>query len=313
MPIRYMTIEEINRAAANPLRFIQDSEAEYDALLVEAAQRILTVSEEKPIVLLSGPSGSGKTTSALRIEALLDGWGHECHTLSMDNYYYRDESLVIPVDDEGQPDLETPLIVDSALLREHIQGLIRGETVHIPSFDFVAQQRRPERTPMRRGPGEIIVIEGIHALNPEVVGADAHSWGTGVYVSVRTRIKDPNGFVLHPSKVRLLRRLMRDRRGRGQSFEDTVTRFRSVNRGERLYIMPHKHHADISIDTFCPYELSVYRDILLEGLFAMDPEFMEDMDVSDMAPMLRQVAPMAMEGIKREALIREFIGGGMVE
>ena len=309
--LKYITVGEINQAAKNPAEFIRACELKYSRMIEDAAKNILESSSHKPIILLSGPSGSGKTTTAMRIEALLDSWGHDTHTISLDNYYYRDENLELPTDDEGQIDLESPLIIDNVLLRRHMEMLIEGKTVNVPHFDFVNQRRSERFTPVTRNNGEIIVIEGIHALNPDVVG-DAHSWGTGVYVSVRTRLRDENGFVLHPSKVRLLRRLMRDQRGRGQTYIDTISRLRSVNRGERMYIMPNKIHADISLDTFCPYELGVYRDILLPGLLSVDPEFMEDSDVSDLAPMLRQLETMPMDGIPREALVREFIGGGLV-
>jgi uridine kinase len=307
-----MEIADINLAARSPEVFIRHCEGHYAHVLENAARRILAGSADKPIVLLSGPSGSGKTTTALRIARLLQSWGHGTHALSMDNYFFRDPDTPVPLDDEGHPDYETPAIMDSALIQAHLAALSRGEEIGVPRFDCVGQRRAGDTTPMRRGPGEIIIVEGLHALNPAVVGA-ARDLATTLYVSVRTRVKDPNGFVLHPSKVRLMRRLMRDRRGRGQSFEETVRRVRSVNRGERLYIMPYKDRADIAIDSFCPYELPVYRDILLPGLLLMDPEFMEDCDVSDMAPMLRQITPMAMEGIAQEALIREFIGGGLVE
>jgi uridine kinase len=310
--LHYMEIADMNLAARSPEVFIRHCEGHYAHVLENAARKILAGSADKPIVLLSGPSGSGKTTTAVRIARLLQSWGHGTHALSMDNYYFRDPAVPMPIDDEGNPDYESPVIVDSALVQQHLAALSRGDAIAVPRFDFVAQRRAEETAPMRRLPGEIVVVEGIHALNPAVVG-DVHNLATTLYVSVRTRVKDANGFVLHPSKVRLMRRLMRDRRGRGQSFEETVARVRSVNRGERLYIMPYKDNADIAIDSFCPYELPVYRDILLPGLLLMDPEFMEDCDVSDMAPMLRQIAPIGMEGISREALIREFIGGGLVE
>lgn len=309
--LRYVGINEINSLGRNPLQFKEQCEAEYEFMLQNTVRDILAAAHERPIVLVSGPSGSGKTTTALRLEAMLEKAGRPCHALSMDNYYFRPKDSSVPLDDEGRPDLESPAILDSGLLREHIKALMSGGTVDVPKFDFVAQRRADEYVSLTRGKDELIVVEGIHALNPEVVGVDAQRWCTGIYVSVRTRVKDANGFVLHPSKVRLLRRLMRDRRGRGQSFEDTISRLRSVNRGERLYIMPHKDRANISLDTFCPYELSVYRALLLDGLLGMDPEFMEDFDVSDVAPILRQFAPMDEEGIRKEALIREFIGGGL--
>ncbi len=181
----------------------------------------------------------------------------------------------------------------------------------VPKFDFEKQRRSDHQTLLHCKPGELVVLEGIHALNPEVVGPPIHAFSTGVYVSARTRIKDPNGYILHPSKVRLMRRLLRDERTRGQSFTETVERMRSVERGERLYILPNKHHANIELDTFCFYEASIYRDALLAGLKKVDQTLLEDSGVADIVPMLQQMSSMPADGVPREALVREFIGAGL--
>lgn len=308
----HRSIDDINKLAENPAEFIKKSDEAYDLMIYDAAKKILETSIEKPIVLLSGPSGSGKTTTALRIEALLESWGHKTHTLSMDNYYYRRADGVMPLDEEGNVDYESPLCLDEELLRSHLQTLKVYGSIDVPSFDFQNQCRTPDTTRLDMESGDIVVVEGIHALNPNVVG-DVHDGAIGIYISVRTRVHTDRGFILHPSKVRLLRRLMRDQRGRGQSFEDTISRLRSVSRGERLYIMPVKHNADISMDTFCPYELCVLKDLLLGGLEKVDPEFMFDNDIYDVVPFLRQVTPLKPDGIGKEALLREFIGGGLLD
>jgi uridine kinase len=161
--------------------------------------------------------------------------------------------------------------------------------------------------PFHRKPGERVIMEGIHALNPEVVGA-AHGMSTKIYISVRTRVQDSAGYVLHPSRIRVMRRLLRDKRHRGQSFSDTIDRLRSVNRGERLYILPNKHYADIQLDTFVPYELAVYRNDILAGMAEVDRTFAEDRDVEDLVPMLRQISPIDPALVPKNALIQEFIG-----
>ena len=307
--MQYYSIEELNARAATPGEFIDDCERAYDAKILEAARHILSAAADKPLVLLSGPSGSGKTTTAGRIEALLDGWGHETHTLSMDNYYYRDPASPIPVDEEGQTDLESPLCIDMALLREHLALIAAGQPVEMPTFDFARQQRAERTIPIHRRPGEIVVMEGIHALNPEVVGERTLTeLATGIYISVRTRLTDEGGYVLHPSKVRLARRLLRDREGRGMDYRATVDRLRSVSRGERLYILPNKHRADIALDTFIPYEPAVYRNELIAGLSQVDATFLEDAGVSDLLPMLRQITPIPRSLVPENAMIREFIG-----
>lgn len=306
--MEYFNIQDINDAARDPEELIQWSEKQYAAKIQAAAERILEASHRgKPLVLLAGPSGSGKTTTAQKIEQWLDEHGHPCLTLSMDNYYYRRADGWMPTDEEGQTDYESPELLDLSLLREHLEKLAECKQVEMPVFDFAAQKRSDKTIPVKRHPGEIIVMEGIHALNPQVLGQE-NALATGVYISVRTRVVEENGFVLHPSRIRLARRLLRDAHSRGQKFEDTIVKLRSVSRGERLYIMPHKNNAEIQFNTFMPYELPVYRNELTLGLNKMDQAFLEDEGVSELLPMLRQLEPVSRRLVPKDALIREFIG-----
>lgn len=307
--MQYFSIRKMNELAKTPRGFIADCERTYDNEILRAAKHILSVAETRPLVLLSGPSGSGKTTTAQRIEALLDGWGHETHTLSMDNYFYRRADGVLPLDEYGKPDLESPRCIDIELLKNHLKRIAAGEPVEMPVFDFANQRRKEETVHFHRRPGEIVVMEGIHALNPDVVGEDNLSaLSTGIYISVRTRLTNDEGYALHPSKVRLARRLLRDKEGRGMDYRATVERLQSVSRGERLYIMPNKHRADISLDTFIPYEMAVYRDEIIRELSEVDDAFLERSGVSDLLPLLRAITPISRKLVPDNAMIREFIG-----
>lgn len=308
--MKYFTLQRINQQLEeNVGAFIADAEKKYGERVLEVARQLQACCDEKPIVLLSGPSGSGKTTTALRIESLLDRWGHETHTLSMDNYFLPHGMGPMPLDDKGNPDYESPLRLDAALLGEHLQKISRCEPVEVPVFDFKTQSRSGSVT-LHRQPGELVILEGIHALNPDVTGHSDESV-TGIYVSVRTRITGSKGQKLHPAKIRLLRRLIRDKLFRGREAEETIRMFQSVSRGEQLYIMPYKHRAAIDIDTFIPYEPAVYRDLLLPGLRELDPEFLKEMDDSDLIPFLEALSPADAALIPEESLIREFIGGSV--
>ncbi len=301
-------LDDLDRLLAeNPHQVIAQAEAEYEQKILDAAVQIRDHSAERPIVLLSGPSGSGKTTTALRIEKLLDSWGCETHTLSMDNYFYGHTQGAMPLDDDGKVDLESPLRLDVPLLEEHLDKIARCIPVEIPTFDFASQQRGPATIPLHRHPGELVILEGIHALNPQVTGR-AGEYSTGVYVSVRTRVQAADGALLHPEKLRLCRRLLRDVLYRGQSYEDTISRLRSVSRGERLYIMPYKNRAQIAIDTFLPYEIAVYAGELAAGIEAVYDGLMERENLSDLKPFLRQTVPLSKELVPSDSLIREFIG-----
>lgn len=306
--MEYFNISDMNEASRDPAEFIRWSQERYDAKVEAAALQILEAAEHgKPLVLLSGPSGSGKTTTAGRITQWLTDHGHPSHTLSMDNYYFRRADGWMPWDEEGQIDYESPEIIDMPLLRQHLEMMAECRPVEMPTFDFAGQRRAEKTIPVHRKPGEIIVMEGIHALNPQVLGQEAEL-ATGIYISVRTRVRDDNGFVLHPSRIRLARRLLRDFRHRGQNYADTVKKLRSVDRGERLYINPHKNSAAVQFDTFIPYELAVYRNEVLLYLNKVDATLLEDLGVSELMPMLRQIDPISEKFVPEHALIQEFIG-----
>ena len=302
------SIKELNkRLAENIAALVEETECAYEKKILDAAIKIRDRSEDCPIVLLSGPSGSGKTTTALRIEKLLDSWGYETHTLSMDNYFYSCTEGNMPLDDDGKIDLESPLRLDVSLLAEHMEQIARCKPIDVPTFDFANQCRSKITIPLHRHKGELVILEGIHSLNPEVTGS-AVDFSTGVYVSVRTRIQADNGEILHPEKIRLCRRLLRDSLYRGQSFETTISRLSSVSRGERLYILPHKNRAEISIDTFLPYEMAVYSSELAQGMAKVEDAFLAQYGVEELKAFLLQTSPMSKDLVPQNSLIREFIG-----
>ena len=307
--MKFFEIRNINQWAAEPRYFVTKGDRYYDDSIFRCAEKVLQTADERPIVLLSGPSGSGKTTSALRIEALLNQWGHKTHTLSMDNYFYRRDDGWVPRDEEGKVDYESPYMMDIDLFQQHLRAIRDCKPVEVPSFDFINQRRRDTTTTLHRQPGEVVVVEGIHALNPLVTGG-AQDYSTGIYVSVRSRVKDDKGNILHPKYIRLLRRFLRDRVGRGQSLENTLERLDSVERGEEKFIMPHKNNAEIHLDTFCLYELCLYT-VLLPELRAMAPEHRNDPGIRAIIDVLEQVTPISSELVPHHALVREFVGGGL--
>ncbi len=283
--------------------FIRQADEAYDRQLTTIAAHIRDHREQCPIVLLSGPSGSGKTTTALIIEKKLDSWGCETHTLSMDNYFHTLTPEQHQLLAEDRLDLESPERVDAALLSEQLQKIAACEPVEIPRFDFHAHARAKETTPLLRKPGEIIIVEGIHALNPAVVTLPEEQT-IRLYVSVRTRLESAAGDVLHPKWIRLLRRMLRDTLYRGRQVTDTLQMFHSVQRGEDRYIMPYKNRSSFDVDTFFPYEVNVYRRYLLEQLqgLADDPE------IAALLPVLAEAAPLDKELVPPTSLIREFVG-----
>ena len=287
----------------NPTEFVLKADREYNEKIERIAEDILAHRHERPIILLSGPSGSGKTTSAMILEKYLDGHDCETHTLSLDNYFKpilgEDKKLL----EGGKLDLESPERVDSEFLNEQLRKIIECEPVRLPRYDFRQSDRVFRDEDFVRKDGELVIFEGVHSLNPEVITIPDRECSK-IYVSVRTRVSDGD-FVLHPSYVRLMRRLIRDSQHRGRSFEHSINMFRSVEEGAEKYIMPFKHRATHDIDTFIPYEVNAYKSFLSDGLRALKGNG----DAEKMLRILDFAEPLSEREIPKTSLIREFIGG----
>ena len=175
-------------------------------------------------------------------------------------------------------------------------------------FEKGAPVCRPSGVTFTRQPGEIVILEGIHVLNPAVVPLP-ESQTVRLYVSVRTRGQSAKGGLLHPKYIRLLRRMLRDVSGRGRPAEGTLSMFRSVEEGEQKYIMPYKHRSTFDIDTFCPYELNVYRSLLPDEVAALK----EHPDMTDLMQVLTEALPLETTVVPPTSLIREFVGGSVYE
>ena len=294
--MRCISTEQLNIAAEDPEKIISDGERYYFEQLSMAEEKIYASHEKRPVVLISGPSGSGKTTSAHRIADLLAKRGCKAHIISMDNYF------LSMSENEAALDFESPYSLDIPLFKKHLKMLSQCEEIDIPAFDF-AKQERYEGTKLKREPNDLVILEGIHALNPIVTG-DCEDYTTCVYVSVRTRISNGEK-LLHPSKIRLMRRLIRDKLFRGRDIDETFEFFKSVERGEDLYILPFKERASISIDTFIEYEANVYRDMLLTELEAKSSE---QAIAKELAEFLKLLKPIEKKFVPQNSLIREFVG-----
>lgn len=305
-----ISLFDINRMIQDaPESFVIDAEAAYDKKLRDLADDICRHALEHPITLISGPSGSGKTTTACRLEQILEAAGYASHTLSMDDYYADGTRNRDIVDQFGRPDYESPLRLDTDLLHTQLEQLAHGEEVELPRFDFTAQKQCKSGRKLRRKPHELIIMEGIHALNPDVTG-DCHAIANRIYLSVRTRITMEHER-LHPSLLRFARRLIRDSRTRGRTPAESFEMLSSISRGENLYIMPYKHHADYELDTFIDYELAVYQPILLETVRELAASDNGESGIPLLLRFMETIAPMEDTWIPEQSLVREFIGGSV--
>ena len=297
---------EINRIndsiESDPLNYPRLADEEYTYRLRDIAEKIAENKSEKPVILLSGPSGSGKTTTSLMIAEILSNMGCKAHTLSLDNYFSPLSQEQKHLASLGKMDLESPDRIDKELLNSQIEAIGKCRPVEIPSYNFAESTREKSGIILERKEGELVIFEGIHALNPALVTVPDNRL-CRLYVSVRTRVTCGE-IVLHPSKIRLLRRMIRDRLFRRRSFHETMNMFRSVEEGENKYIMPYKYRSDYDIDSFMPYELGVYKGFL-GGQFK---ELDEIPELADVKRVLANTLSMDRKYVPENSLIKEFIG-----
>lgn len=305
--MKYMTLTDINQA----MTASEDAMAQADQAFLEelekVADAIRKTAVERPVILLAGPSGSGKTTTAFLLERFLDNWGTETHTISMDNFF----STMTPQQQEmaakGKLDLESPARVDIPYLNQQLQSVIACKPTWMPRYHFPTTTRIDQDWQLTRKPGELLLLEGIHALNPEVITIP-EEMTVRLYVSVRTRVTNGET-VLHPSRLRLMRRMLRDKRFRQRSVAETLSMFEHVQAGEHKYIAPYKKRATFSIDTFLPYELGIYKT-LLDG--ELEAEMQHPM-LLELRQMWDDVVPLTLEHLPADSLVREFAGDSVFQ
>lgn len=260
------TLDCLNeQAAQNPKGLIDACEARYQMQITAMAEKIAAEQARRPIVLLCGPSSSGKTTTADRLCRAIRTQGVHVETISMDDYYRSRGTYPAPWDEEnGVEDYESPECMDLPLLHEHLERLARGEQIAIPTFDFAKKERTGVVRPLALDAGEIVVIEGIHAFNDRIMGG-LERIATGIYISVASEL-DMGGWTMDAGLLRFCRRAVRDEKFRGTPVGTTIRQWKSVRRGERLYIDPFRGNAAQVFDSYLPYETCILMNLLDDSL-----------------------------------------------
>ena len=300
----FVNISSINdRLLKDCAEYIKNSDGVYEQSIQRVADCIIDEKAARPVILISGPSGSGKTTSAHKLEAILDNAGFPSMTLSIDNFFFPMTEEDKKLHAEHKLDLESPARVDAELLSRTLNDITEYKPVYLPQFDFTTNTRSYSKKPLIRQKNELVVLEGTHALNPDVVTVDP-SKTLPVYVSVRTRVQTDGGEMIHPEYIRLMRRMIRDSLYRGRTFTKNAQMYKSVQEGENKYIMPYKHRSVFDIDTFIAYEINVYRDLILEGLRKEGL----DKKIPQLEKMLSHALPLDKSAVPTNSLLREFLG-----
>jgi uridine kinase len=282
------------------------AEALQEKQMADIADMILSQRRSLRLILISGPSSSGKTTFAGRLSTQLRVNGLKPVPLSMDNYFINRE--VSPKDKDGNYDFETIKTLDLELLQDQVIKLINGERVETPGFDFITGNRMPETVPMQLGNSDILVMEGIHALNPKLLPKIGKSTSFKVYVSALFGLNVDLSNRIPTTEVRMLRRMVRDGRERGVSPEDTLDRWPSVRRGETEYVFKYQEQADVMFNSSLLYELNAIRPFAEELLVKIDEASPHFETRERLMNLLSFFKPIDISKIPFNSIVREFIG-----
>lgn len=302
-------LSEINAAVRrDPVGFMEACDRDYQGKIARAADQICANMKKSPVVLLSGPSGSGKTTTAEKLSTELEHRGVRTHPVSMDDYFLCPDSAGVPRTPDGAIDYEAPELMDLKLLDEHFAKLTRGEWILVPRFEFARQMRNDSRgRPLKLGPDEVAIFEGIHALNTRLTSR--HPDATRLYISARSDIVDGSGAVVFKRTwLRLTRRAVRDFNFRGTDISGTLDMWANVRRGEKLYISPYKDTAHIKFDTSLAYETSVMASYARPIMAAVPEENQRRHELLELVRTFDRFEPIDPKTVPPGSLLHEFIG-----
>ena len=305
-----MNLEDINRMAKeSPLELVRISEQRYRSLVSDLATRVKK-NEQIKVILLAGPSGSGKTTTANLLSDALIGAGEESMVVSLDDFYRDSGDPDYPRLDNGERDFETVDALDLPFLTKTLSDIAASRPFLLPKYDFKVAKRTVVRK-IPAMPHGCVIIEGLHALNPKVFSGLPKERLLKIFISVSTNVNEGGVRIISGRKVRFLRRMIRDSLYRGADAERTLGLWKNVLIGEDKYLYPHRHNADVSFDTFHPFELSVMRSFAEKLISA--PLASKDGYAGAVLDAVERVFPLDEKIVPDTSLIREFIPGGKYE
>ena len=295
--------DEITYGNINHLILLQEGLQE--KLLADISDEI--VSKNKRIILIAGPSSSGKTTFSHRLSIQLEIAGLTPHPVSMDDYFLDRE--LSPRDENGNYNFETIASLDVNLLTKHINQLLNGEEVDVPSYNFVTGKREYHGHKLKIGQKDVLVMEGIHGLNGTLTNEIPEDAKYRIYVSALNQINLDEHNRIPSSDGRLLRRIVRDAMTRGNDARETISRWDSVRKGEEDNIFPYQEEADVMFNSAQVYEIAVLKQYAEPLLFAVPKDCPEYQEAKRLLKFLEYFLNIPSEAIPKTSLLREFIGG----
>ena len=274
--------------------------------LLQIAQEINFNKTNVKIILIAGPSSSGKTTTSRKLCMYLEAFGLHPKTIGMDDYFLDKKDS--PKDENGNYDFECLEALDLKLFDKQMASLLKGEEVKIPTYNFILGEKEYRDT-MQLEDNDILIIEGIHALDTKILTNIDRNKKYKIYISPLTELCMDNHNRISTTDNRLLRRIVRDNRTRGYSVEHTLAQWPSVRQGEELYIFPFQDESDATINSAAIYEIGVLKTYVEPLLYSVSTNSRYYEDAKRLIDFLRLFLQISADRIPEDAVIREFIGG----
>lgn len=305
------SVSALNEASANGRirEVILVSEALHEERIAHIASEIACCPERIRLVLIAGPSASGKTSFSKRLSVQLLAHGARPFALELDSYFVDRE--LTPRDENGDYDFESLGALDVPLFNQNLLALMNGEEVQLPRFNFHTGRREPGKT-VRLDPDHIIIVEGIHGLNPQLVPDVPEECIYHIYASALTQLNIDRHNRVPTTDTRLLRRIVRDATYRGYSAEDTLNRWASVRRGEKWHVFPYQENADIMFNSALAYELAVLKPLAEPLLLQVEHTSPRHVEAKRLLTFLQWFESCGPDLVPDNSLLREFIGGSIL-
>lgn len=300
------TLEYIVKKAEAPESFCKDCERKYNKKIQKIAKDIAD-NQAMTIVMLAGPSSAGKTTTAKKLREALADLNIVCHTISLDDFYLNNcDSPRFP---DGTPDYETVDALDIVCFEKTMNKLLTEGEAQLPEFDFLTGARKPQYNCLKITPTDVIIVEGLHALNPVITKHIPSERILKIYINVSSRIYDKNkNIILNKRNMRFIRRMVRDYKFRGNSVEETFKMWITVRYGEDAYLFPFKDNADIKINTIHLYETCILKNTAIELLSEVSKESEFYKESQRLIRNLERFPSINSSVVPEDSLLREFIG-----
>ncbi len=279
---------------------IKQSEDAYHSLINDAVEEVTKKSAK--IILLSGPSSAGKTTTSYLIKKKLIEKGFSSFVVSLDDFLLAENDL--PIDENGKKDYETINSLDINQIERSLKDIIYYGKAIVPVFDFIAGKRQTKFVEKELGSNAVVIVEGIHALNPSLINGYDEKYFYRIYVHCNSNFTYDNNVLMEARKLRLIRRIIRDSKFRNCTPLTTITRWDEICVGEDLFTRPYKQTVNFLINSSHPYEMAVYKNYLKGLLKDLKTNFV----AQELASKLKYSRSIAEKLVPNGSLLREFIG-----